>query len=204
MVADNAMLADLAYHLNLVCPFDQARKLPPTIFLTDDRRAPNPSMVLPALPRGSAVILRNYCDKNRATRAFSLRKICRHYGLLFLISGDPALALKTGADGVHLPEWYLRRGVLYPRRLNWLVTVAAHSKVSLTLAARVGADAALLSPVFPTDSHKGESTLGVVRFSALVRSSPVPVYALGGVDSLTVRRLAASGAVGVAAIKGLY
>jgi thiamine monophosphate synthase len=42
-----------------------------------------------------------------------------------------------------------------------------------------------------------------VRFAALVRRAGPPVYALGGVDSETARRLLPAGAAGVAAIGGI-
>ena len=70
------------------------------------------------------------------------------------------------------------------------------------LATRPGIDAVgiILSPVFPTDSHPGAPTLGPLRFAAWARRAPLPVYALGGVNAVTARRLAASNAAGLAGI----
>ncbi len=125
--------------------------------------------------------------------------------MLLLIAGDWRLAAGLRADGLHLPESMVRRGArpwrASPRR--WLVTAAAHSSAAVRRAAACGADAVLVSPVFPTASHPGRPTLGVLRFVQLVRGSPVPVYALGGLTATTAPRLAASGAAGFAAIGGL-
>ena len=41
------------------------------------------------------------------------------------------------------------------------------------------------------------------RFAALAHASPLPVYALGGIDSARARLLQGSGAVGIAGIGGL-
>ena len=82
---------------------------------------------------------------------------------------------------------------------RWL-TAAAHGRAGLVRAARAGARAALLSPVFPTASHPGAPTLGPVRFAGLVRASPLPVYALGGIDARRARRLAGTGACGLAGV----
>mgnify|MGYP000439053375 CR=1 FL=1 len=81
------------------------------------------------------------------------------------------------------------------------ITGKAHDAAAVVTAFRVGADAALVSPVFETASHPGAIPLGVVRFTALVRDSKVPVYALGGISARSVGRLRNSGAVGVAAVE---
>jgi thiamine-phosphate pyrophosphorylase len=67
-------------------------------------------------------------------------------------------------------------------------------------ARRAGADAALVGPVFATASHPGARPLGPLLFAALARLSPLPVYALGGIEETTARRLKAAGAQGFAAI----
>ena len=85
---------------------------------------------------------------------------------------------------------------------GWLVTAAAHSPQALVLARRAGADAALLSPVFPTASHPGAPALGLMRFASWCRCSPIAVYALGGITSQNSRRLQGTGAKGIAGIGG--
>ncbi len=86
------------------------------------------------------------------------------------------------------------------RRPGGLVAAAAHGPAGLYRARRAGADAALLSPVYPTASHPRAPTLGPLRFAAWARRAPLPVYALGGVTAVTARRLAASNAAGLAGI----
>jgi thiamine monophosphate synthase len=43
----------------------------------------------------------------------------------------------------------------------------------------------------------------VVAFAAAVRQAPLPVYGLGGITATNARRLASTGAAGIAAISGL-
>ena len=177
--------------------------LPPLILMTDSKRLPDPEAALSGLDRGNAIILRHYDDPNREELARRLVSRCRQRGIRLLIAGDVRLAAAVGADGVHLPEALARRGPgnwIRWRRPGWLVTAAAHSPAALFLAEKAGADAALLSPVFPTLSHPGGRTIGPLLFAAWRRSSPLPVYALGGLSLTSVRRLAASGAAGIAGI----
>ncbi len=172
--------------------------------MTDSNRVPDPLPAIAALPRDSAVILRHYDVRDRVALARELADLCRRRHIRLLIGGDPRLASAVGADGFHIPEWMARRG---PgawrcwRRPDWTVTAAAHSVAGLWRAAAIGADAALLSPVFPTASHPQATPIGALRFASWCRLSPLSVYALGGVSAKGVRRLATGGAVGFAGIE---
>ncbi len=184
-------------------------RLPPLILVTDEARLPDPVAAVGRLPPGSAVILRHYDAPDRPALARRLAALCRRRGVRLLIAGDWRLAAAVGAGGVHLPEAATRRGPMAwggrfaPRRPGFLVTAAAHSPAALWQAARAGADAALLSPVFPTASHPGAPGVGVLRFAIWCRHAPIAVYALGGIDRRAARRLKGAGAAGFAAIGAL-
>ncbi len=197
-------IANAARALNLrsAARHPRARDLPPLILMTDEARLPDPVAALAGLPRGSAVILRHYGDgvsaSARLRLARDLARTCRRRGLRLLVAASPRLAAAVGAAGVHLPEWMVAAGTLAARmrRPGWIVTAACHSEAALMRAARLGADAALLAPVFPTASHPHAPALGAVRFARIAHGSPIPVYALGGVDAAGARRLAGSAAAG--------
>ncbi|CAN5135514.1 thiamine phosphate synthase [soil metagenome] len=156
------------------------------------------------LPRRSGVVYRAFGAADALDTAMALAALARRKGLILLIGADAALAARCRADGVHLPE----RLAGQTRRLQaqhpaWIVTTAAHSPRALARAAQAGADAAVLSVVFPSRSPSAGLAIGPVRFAALARVSRLPVIALGGVSSRTAPRLLDSGAVGVAAVNGL-
>lgn len=200
-----ASLAELAGRLKPAVPAPD-RRLPLLILMTDTRRLPDPTAAIMALPRRSAVIFRHYDAPHRIILARDLAETCRRRGVRFLIAGDARLARAVGADGVHLPERIVRHGLRTWRAWrppHWLVTAAAHSLAAVRAASLAGADAVLLSPVLATASHPDVAVMGPVRFSALVRRSPLPAYALGGISEATARRLTGSGAAGFAAIGGL-
>jgi thiamine-phosphate pyrophosphorylase len=147
------------------------------------------------------VVFRAFGAPDAEARARRLRALCRARGLLLLIGQDAGLALRVGADGVHLPERLAHRaGPLKRARPGWLVTAAAHS-------ARAGraaqADAVVISPAFPSRSPSAGAPLGPVRLALLARVAARPAYALGGVDNKTARRLRDVGLVGMAAVEGL-
>ncbi len=178
---------------------------PDFILMTDEERLPDPVAVVANLPRGSAVILRHYAGPDRKALAIRLIAEAKRHGVRVLIAADARLALDVGADGLHLPEAMAFRGLgVWKdwRRPGWLVTAAAHSPAALYRAKAAGADAALLSPVFPTASHPEREALGLLRFAAWCRKSPLPVYALGGVSTANMSRLKGCGARGLAGISG--
>ncbi|MDR3439587.1 thiamine phosphate synthase [Telmatospirillum sp.] len=206
-------LADLASHLNFAGRRQGRRQagkpeaaLPPIILVTDQDRLPDPLPVAAQLPVGSLVIFRHYDDADRYRLAARLARLCRARRLHFLIAGDLDMAVSLGS-GLHLPEGLVKQASarirLWHRHRRHLLTAAAHGRSAVVSAGRLGADATLLSPVFPTASHPGKPGLGLLAFRRLARLADLAVFALGGVSSTTVRGLAGSGAAGVAAIGGL-
>lgn len=159
--------------------------LPGLWLMTDARTADRLDESLRALPRGSGVIFRHYHLAPVARRAEFTRILrhCRARGLIAVLSGSARQAAAWGADGCYGPPGLLAPG---PAMLR---LAAAHSLAELARAAAIRADAALLSPVFPTRTHPGAPALGPLRFRLLARQSPVRVIALGGMTARTVRHL---------------
>ena len=166
-----------------------------------------PAADIARLEPGDAVIVRDYSARDRAGHARALKRLSRQRRLRLLVAGDARLARAIGADGLHLPESLVAApGWRRFQRPGWLVTAAAHSAPAIARAFACGVDAVLLSPVFPTASHPGGQALGLLRFARLVRWSPLPVYALGGISAATVRRLnslSIAGIAGISAVAGI-
>jgi thiamine-phosphate pyrophosphorylase len=179
----------------------QSRALPALLFFTDPQRTPAPWETATALAEGSGVVFRAFGAAEAVATGLRLAEVCRARGLVLLAGADARLARAIGAHGVHLPERLVAEGpglrALHP---DWILTAAAHDAAALRRAGEAGVDAAVLSPVFESASPSAGAPLGVERFTALVRASPVPVYALGGVNEKTAPELLGSGAAGIAAV----
>ncbi len=180
-------------------------RFPALWLMTDEDRLPNPAIALAHLPRGAGLILRHYNAAGRVAIATQLSRLCRHRGVMLLIAGDWRLASHVGAAGVHLAEHAARAGLpaggrLWRRENCKLLTVAAHGNKGLRRAVELHATAAILAPIFKTASHPGRAPLGLTRAAALIRQTAVPVVALGGINTSTIRGLRHSGCAGVAGI----
>jgi thiamine-phosphate pyrophosphorylase len=180
------------------------RALPALVLMTDDDRLADPLAAAQMLPRGSLVILRARDAARRAALAQALVRMARPLGIRVSIAGDPDLAAHCGADGVHFPEVRIGEAAHWRvSRPQWLITCAAHSLTACANAHIALADAVLLAPVFPTKSHPGRNFLGPFRARTIAHTSPIPVYALGGIDAQNAARLVDGGFIGLAAVEGL-
>jgi thiamine-phosphate pyrophosphorylase len=164
----------------------RAKTLPALWLISDARNDAALERALAALPRGSGLIYRHYHlePAERLARFRALRRIARARGHVVVLADSALTAREWGADGI-----YGAPRALWPRRAGLLHLATAHDLRELGLAARLGADAALLSPVFPTATHPGGKTLGAVRFRLLARQSRLPVIALGGMTAKQARAL---------------
>ena len=173
------------------------------MFFTDPARTPDPEAIARSLPRGAAIVFRAFGAADAEARGRRLLTIARQRGLRLLIGADAGLAQTLGADGVHLPE----RLAGQARRLktahpSWIVTAAAHSAMAARRGLAAGVDAVVVSVVFPSDSASAGPAMGPIRLALLVRAANGPVYALGGINNKTARRLRGAGLVGLAAVEG--
>ena len=155
------------------------------------------------LPRGAALVYRPFGAPDAERTAARLAAGLHARGAKLLIGADARLARKVGADGVHLPE----RAAAEARRLKracpgWIVTAAAHSFRAVRRARAAGADAAVVSAVFPSGSPSAGAPLGVLRLAQMTCAAGLPVYALGGVNDGSAARLKDLPLAGLAAVDG--
>jgi len=158
-------------------------------------------------------------DKRRplvSLRVFAsrLRVVTRARSAGLVVNGDARLARDVGADGVHLGRG--AGSVSEARAIcgggAW-ISIAAHSNGAVQRGAEDGADAVLVSPVFPSrpaslqglreEGPKSGRGLDAVRAARILVGERCAVYALGGVTAENASACAAAGAHGVALIRAL-
>lgn len=144
-----------------------------------------------------------YAD--RLTLARQLRILTRRYRARLLINGSVDIALAAEADGVHLgassqPVAEARK-LLGPSRL---IGYSAHSLAELPRVAEQGADFATFSPVFFTPSKAAYgSPQGVQRLINACNASPIPIFALGGIDQCRILAVRQARPQGIAVISAI-
>jgi 8-oxo-dGTP diphosphatase len=140
------------------------------------------------------------------TRIDFARRVMRlasaHPAARVLVNDDLQLAAAVAAHGVHLSSaslWQLGERPPLP-----LVGASCHDADDLARAARLQLDLALLGPVLPTPSHPQAAGIGWQRFAELAARSPLPLYALGGMQPALLAEACGHGAHGIAMLRGWH
>ena len=129
---------------------------------------------------------------------------CREYGARAIVNADPDTALRLGADGVHLSQRQFRSMPARRTDDGLLTGLSCHSMQEMAAAHVYQPDYLILGAVQNTPTHADRACLGWERFSVMVSSINLPVYAIGGLtvhDLVTAR---AYGGHGIAAVRGLW
>lgn len=107
---------------------------------------------------------------------------------------------------LHLNRWNIRSVVDsgYSPPVGIVAGASCHSQEELQIAATLGVNYALLSPVKNTKSHPDASPLGWESFRHLVQQANFPVYALGGVSEADIVDAQAAGGQGIASISAFW
>lgn len=205
LIAEAAKLGRLAQKRNpSKPPVARSLALPHLWLMTDPDRLPDPVGTALRLPRGSGIIYRSFGRPQALAEALTLAELAKRRGLTLLIGADASLAIRVGADGIHLPERMMGEAKrLRARHPNWIITTAAHSPRAIAKAARLELDGALISPVFISKSPSAGRPLGQTRLAGWVSKAKLPAIALGGMGHKNARLLSGTGVWGIAAIDGL-
>lgn len=143
-------------------------------------------------------------DCDRLIMAHQLKALCHQYGALFLINDRVDLALAVDADGVHLGQQDLpiatARQLLGSHRIIGRSTT---NPAEMAKALAEGADYIGVGPVYatPTKPDKAAAGLDYVRYAA--ENSPVPFFAIGGIDEHNLDEVIAAGSDRVAIVRAL-
>lgn len=163
----------------------QGQPLPYLWLVSDERNDAKLEWALATLPKGNAFVFRHYhlSVGARRRRFDELAAIARVGHHLVILSGDADTAIEWGADGIYGSPGKLGKD---PRLLR---LATAHDAREIFLANRAMVDGVFLSPVFPTQSHRGAGCLGISNFREIAARAKMPVIALGGMNAERAREL---------------
>lgn len=137
--------------------------------------------------------------------ARALCALCHRYGVPFIVNDDLALALRCGADGVHLGQGDLPAAEARRRaRPGFLIGVSAHSVAEAQKAQADGADYLGVGAVFPSATKADAAPLPHETLRAIRRAVPLPIVAIGGIRRENMLELVGCGADGVALVRAIF
>lgn len=131
--------------------------------------------------------------------------LCRRKGAVSIINDDVEIAVKTGADGVHVGQEDLRAGEA--RRLlgpDKLIGVSAHTVDEALAAQAAGADYLGVGAAFVTGTKTDAKPISKETIRAITAAVDIPVVAIGGVTRENLPELKGCGLDGVAVVSALF
>lgn len=126
--------------------------------------------------------------------------LCQQYQAQLLLNSATKKTAQHQGMGLHLTSYDLMQLTERPDITGW-VAASCHNLAQLRQAEKIGADFAVLAPVFKTSTHPTAQTLGWELFAQLVAEVNIPVYALGGLSCEDKDIAKALGAQGIAGIR---
>ena len=137
--------------------------------------------------------------------ALEIKELCRSFRVPFVIDDNVEIALKSGADGVHVGQRDMAAGDV--RALigkDKILGVSAQTVEQALLAERAGADYLGVGAVFPTGSKADARQISRDTLKKICEAVKIPVVAIGGINSRNVAELKGSGVCGVAVISAVF
>ena len=143
--------------------------------------------------------------KDAYMEALALREAAAKAGVLFIVNDRCDLALAVDADGVHLGQGDLpldlARKVMGPEKL---IGISTHNADQVREATAGKPDYLGFGPIFkPGSKQDHDPVVGLEGLRAIRSLTPLPVFAIGGIQIDQVEEVMRAGADGVAVISAI-
>lgn len=137
--------------------------------------------------------------------AIELKSLCLKYNVPLIINDNIDIAIRSGADGVHLGQGdtdpITARGLLGRDRI---IGVTAKTPEQAIAAERAGADYLGVGAMFSTSTKLDTSCIGPDALGPVAAAVSIPVCAIGGINMDNMRLLKGRGAAGVALVSAIF
>ena len=134
-----------------------------------------------------------------------MHELTARYGVPLIIDDNVEIALKSGAEGVHVGQNDMNAGEV--RRLlgpDRILGVTAKTVEQARRAQDAGADYLGSGAVFGTSTKADAIPLSLERLREICACVRIPVVAIGGICLENIGRLSGSGVAGAAIVSGIF
>ena len=144
-------------------------------------------------------------DETFLKEAIEIKELCKRYNVPFVINDNVEIAIKMGADGVHVGQSDMEAGnvreLLGPDKI---IGVSTQTVEQALLAQERGADYLGVGAVFPTGSKDDADDVTHETLKAICQAVDIPVVAIGGISKNNVLELAGNGIAGISVISAIF
>lgn len=137
--------------------------------------------------------------------AVEIKSLCERYKIPFIINDNVQLAVKVGADGVHVGQNDMVaqdvRALIGPDKILGVSTQTVEEAI---LAEKMGADYLGVGAVFPTGSKDDCWVLSHELCRDICSAVKIPVVAIGGITKDNIKMLKGLGFAGISVISAIF
>ena len=129
-------------------------------------------------------------NKNKIIIGKKIKKICKKYGVKFIINDDPILAKKINADGCHLGQRDMN--ILEARKLlnNKIIGITCHNSIRLAkIALKNEADYLAFGAFNSSKTKKVKYRASTNLLKKARKITKSPIVAVGGINSKNYKKL---------------
>lgn len=144
-------------------------------------------------------------DEEFLAEAKKLKPIAKKYNVPFVINDNIDVAIKCGADGIHVGQSDIvqkdMRALIGP---DMILGISANTVETAKKAEQSGADYIGVGAVFGTSTKKDAKNISIEQMQEICNSVSIPVVAIGGINEKNILELKGSGIDGVAIISAIF
>lgn len=137
--------------------------------------------------------------------AVEIKALCRRYDVPLIINDNYKVALKSGADGVHVgiedcPVATIRKEC----GKDFIIGATAKTIEQAKAAEADGADYLGVGAIFPSPTKKNAIRITNEQLKEICSSVSIPVVAIGGISLSNIFEIAGCGMKGVAVVSAIF
>lgn len=144
-------------------------------------------------------------DDEFLKEAIEVKKLCIEYGVPFIINDNVEVAIKCGADGIHVGQSDMQaKNVRELVGEKMIVGVSAQTVEQALAAQTAGADYLGVGAVFHTDTKSDADDVSHDTLREICSAVDIPVVAIGGINKGNIMELKGTGVDGVALVSAIF
>lgn len=148
---------------------------------------------------------KNLPEEQFLEEAVKFAELCRNYRVPFIINDNVDIAVKCGADGVHVGQDDMNVSLVRERVGDkMIIGVSVHNVEEAVKAVSGGADYLGIGAVFPTSTKTDANVMSTGVIREICNAVDVPTVAIGGINSSNIMKLSGSGVDGIAVVSAIF
>ncbi|MEE0913205.1 MAG: thiamine phosphate synthase [Ruminococcus sp.] len=148
---------------------------------------------------------KNLSEEEFIKEAVKMKNLCHRYGVPLIINDNVDVALKSGADGVHVgiddvPVAEIRKRT----GEDFIIGATAKTVEQAQNAENSGADYLGVGAVFPSPTKKNAIRITTAKLKEICSSVSIPTVAIGGINFDNMLEIKGGGMDGIAVVSAIF